>query len=48
MNGIPSYINYLYAIHSWNLVSMIKENYKETENEDLIVATSFKHKDQQD
>lgn len=38
LNGKPSYINYLDAIHSWDLVSSIKE-YKY----DNIIATSFKH-----
>ena len=38
LNGIPSYINYLDAIQSWNLISSIKIN-----NYDKVVSTSFKH-----
>ena len=38
INGIPSYINYLDAIQSWNLISSIK-SYEDNK----IISTSFKH-----
>tara|TARA_B100001250_G_scaffold411945_1_gene441887 strand:- start:1073 stop:2038 length:966 start_codon:yes stop_codon:yes gene_type:complete len=38
LNGNPSYINYLDAINSWNLVSNIKSY-----NNNKVISTSFKH-----